>query len=283
MRIIALLILCVGAAVAGFAVLEAKKRFDSEEAELRRLAAEIQANQTQEVEQAPQIVTTPVVVAVSAMNYGKELAAADIRVVQFPEDSAPPNSFQTIEELIGEEGSEERRIVLREIAPNEPILKSKVTGFGERATISAQLTPGMRAFTLRIDTVTGVAGFLLPNDRVDIFLTKGTREGLTSNLIMQSVKVIAVDQFSGSDTNIARVANTATVEVTPEQAQKLALAQQVGRISLSLRQIDEVETTDGQRSVDIDDIIEREEVAAPAPAPAPKRLCVRKGTELICN
>ena len=142
----------------------------------------------------------------------------------------------------------------------------------------------MRAFTLRIDTVTGVAGFLLPNDRVDIFLTRGDRNGPTSDLIMQNVKVIAIDQFADTESTRARVARTATVEVSPEDAQKLALAQQVGRISLSLRQIDEVETTSESRSVNLDDIIEREEAApAPAPAPAPKRICTRKGTELFCN
>ncbi|MEL7465882.1 MAG: Flp pilus assembly protein CpaB [Pseudomonadota bacterium] len=284
MRIVAILILVAGAAIAGFAVFEAKKRFDAEEAELRRIAAEIQAqsDDNKAVEQA--VSTKPVVVAVNAMNYGRVLTADDVRIVNYPEEAVPDNAFATLEDLLGAEGAEEKRIILREVSPNEPILRSKVTGFGERATISAQLTPGMRAFTLRIDTVTGVAGFLLPNDRVDVFLTKGSRDGLTSNLIMQNVKVIAVDQLSGTTSAIARVANTATVEVTPEQAQKLALAQQVGRISLSLRQIDEVAETDAQKSVDIDDIIEREEVAAPAPAPAPKkRLCVRKGTELICN
>lgn len=284
MRFVAILILAAGAAIAGFAVFEAKKRFDAEEAELRRIAAEIQAQSSEDQQAAPQIKTKPVVVAVNAMNYGRVLNPEDVRIVDYPEGAVPANAFATLEELLGAEGSSETRIVLREISPNEPILRSKVTGFGERATISAQLTPGMRAFTLRIDTVTGVAGFLLPNDRVDIFLTKGSREGLTSNLIMQNVKVIAVDQFSGDTNAIARVANTATVEVTPEDAQKLALAQQVGRISLSLRQIDEVAETEAQKSVNIDDIIEREEVAAPAPAPAPKkRLCVRKGTELICN
>jgi pilus assembly protein CpaB len=102
---------------------------------------------------------------------------------------------------------------------------------------------------------------------------------------MQNVKVIAVDQFSDQDSSRARVARTATVEVSSDDAQKLALAQQVGNISLSLRQIDEVSVTDANEtpSVSLGDLIKREE-AAPAPAPAPKaRLCVRKGTELICQ
>lgn len=286
MRFLALLILIVGALVAGGAVWYAKDRFAQDEAKLRQMVEEIRAanKNAEETPSAPQVATKPVVVATKALRYGEAFTADHVRVVQFPEDSVPPNAFTTLEEILGSEDNRQTRTALRAIEPNEPVLKQKVTGFGERATISAQLTPGMRAFTLRIDTVTGVAGFLLPNDRVDIFLTRGDRSGPTSDLIMQNVKVIAIDQFSDTESTRARVARTATVEVTPEDAQKLALAQQVGRISLSLRQIDEVETTSESRSVNLDDIIEREVVApAPAPAPAPKRICTRKGTELTCQ
>ena len=101
---------------------------------------------------APTIETVPVVVATRKLQYGQSLTAKNLKIVQFSKDSAPPNAFATIEDLISES---EKRIVLRSIEPSEPILKSKVTGFGERATISAQLTPGMRAFTLRIDSVSG--------------------------------------------------------------------------------------------------------------------------------
>ena len=285
MRFLALVILMLGAAIAGGAIYFANTRYAAIEDELRRQAAALQANrQEQEVAAAPQIATKPVVVAAKQLRYGETISADNIKIVDFPEASVPGGAFAALEDLIGPEGSEKTRTVLRTIEANEPILPAKVTGFGERATISAQLTPGMRAFTLRIDTVSGVAGFLLPNDRVDIFLTKGTRDGLTSNLIMQNVKVIAVDQFSDTEATRARVARTATVEVSPEDAQRLSLAQQIGRISLSLRQIDEVETTEEDRSIDINDIIPAEE-AAPAPAPAPQRkqICVRKGTERICN
>ena len=286
MRFLALIILILGGVIAGGAVWYANNRYADEEAKLLRMVEEIRAaSQTgEEAEQTPQIATTPVVVAAKAMRYGEALTADHVKVVEFPEGSVPPNAFQTLEDVIGPEGSQSSRTALRAIEANEPILKAKVTGFGERATISAQLTPGMRAFTLRIDTVTGVAGFLLPNDRVDIFLTRGDRNGPTSDLIMQNVKVIAVDQFAGTETSRARVARTATVEVSPEDAQKLALAQQVGRISLSLRQIDEVETTSESPSINLDDIIVREQAEpAPAPAPAPKRICTRKGTELFCQ
>ena len=281
MRLLALVVLVLGVLVAGGAMFYAKDRYAQIEAALRAQAAQ-NAQQQQEVKPAePAIKTKPVVIAARELRYGVELAPADVKIVEFPEGSVPANGFASLEELLGAEGGQSKRVVLRAMDPNEPVLKSKVTGFGERATISAQLTPGMRAFTLRIDTVSGVAGFLLPNDRVDIFLTQGGREGLTSNVIMQNVKVIAVDQFSDKDSNRARVARTATVEVSPEQAQKLALAQQVGRISLSLRQIDEVETAEEIPSVDLSDIIKREETITP---PAPKKqICTRKGTEVFCT
>ncbi|MFV0472706.1 MAG: Flp pilus assembly protein CpaB [Pikeienuella sp.] len=270
MRLVALIILVFGVALAGGAVFFASERYASVEAALARQAAE-------EPEAGPRVETAPVVVAARALRYGETLDADAVRVVEFPKEAAPENGFASIDDILGQNG--DRRVVLRTIEPNEPILKAKVTGFGERATISAQLTPGMRAFTLQIDTVSGVAGFLLPNDRVDVYLTRNDRDGLTANLIMQNVKVIAVDQFAEQDANRARVARTATVEVSPEDAQKLALAQQIGRISLSLRQIDETATSEEVRPVAISDVV----ASAEERAAKVKNVCVRKGVELTCE
>ena len=283
MRILAVFILIIGVGIAGGAVYFASGKYAEIEAALRQQAADAQSAAKEEV---PEMETVPVAVATKALRYGQVLTPKSVKFVNFPKDSAPENSFATEEALFGD--GEDQRVVLRVIEPNEPVLKSKVTGFGERATISAQLTPGMRAATIRIDSVSGVAGFLLPNDRVDVFLTrKGAgSEGLSTNVILQNIKVIAVDQFSDQDSKLARVARTVTVEVTPDDAQRLALAQQIGRISLSLRQIDEVGTNEEVAPVKIDDIIKQEEpepVAEPEPVVEKKRLCVRKGTELICN
>lgn len=283
MRILAVIILIVGVGIAGGAVYFASGKYAQIEAALRQQAADAESAAKDEV---PAMETTAVAVATKPLKYGQVLTPKLVKFVNFPKDSAPENSFSTEEALFGD--GTEQRIVLRVIEPNEVVLKSKVTGFGERATISAQLTPGMRAATIRIDSVSGVAGFLLPNDRVDVFLTrKGAgAEGLSTNVILQNIKVIAVDQFSDQDSKLARVARTVTVEVAPDDAQRLALAQQIGRISLSLRQIDEVGTQEEVAPVNINDIIKQEEpepVAVPEPVEEKKRLCVRKGTELICN
>jgi len=271
MRVIALIILIFGVALAGGAVFFASDRYAKLQAALQQQASAVQPA-------APTIETVAVVVATAQLRYGQPLTAKALKVVEFSKDSAPSNAFSIIDDLISET---EKRIVLRNIEPGEPILKSKITGFGQRATISAQLTPGMRAYTLRIDSVSGVAGFLLPNDRVDIFLTRNNADGLAANLLMQNVKVIAIDQFSDKDSNQARVARTATVEVSPKDAQSLALAQQVGRLTMSLRQIDEVDTTEETAVIRLEDIIQTEKAPELAPV-KPKGPCTRKGIELIC-
>lgn len=274
MRIVAIMVLLIGAAIAGGAVYLMLER--------ERVLAEQMAASQKPADTAPQIETVDVVVAAKPLRYGAVLTEDAVRIVAFTKDAAPKNSFATLEKLFGVGGEGNERVVLRAMDRGEPILSNRITGFGERPTISAQLTPGMRAFTLRIDAVSGVAGFLLPNDRVDIFLTTGSRDGLKSNVIMQNVKVIAVDQLADQDARLARVSRTATVEVAPQDAQKLALAQQMGRISLSLRQIDENATDEETEAVDIGDIIKQDEAAAPAPAPK-RQPCVRKGTERICE
>ncbi|MGB0505167.1 MAG: Flp pilus assembly protein CpaB [Pikeienuella sp.] len=283
MRVVALIVLIFGVALAGGAVFFASEKYQETEAALMRLAQEAKPEEAL----APAMETVAVAVAVKPLKYGQVLNSELIKFVDFPKESVPKNSFSTEEQLFGDKSA--NRVVLRAVEVNEPILASKITGFGERATISGQLTPGMRAFTIRINTVSGVAGLLLPNDHVDIFLTRKETDGLSTNLIEQNVKIIAVDQFSGQDATRARVARTATVEVTPEQAARLALAQNVGSISLSLRQFNEVNESQPTDTVRIEDILpylaeeeEAEPVIEAAPPPK-KQICVRKGTQKICN
>jgi pilus assembly protein CpaB len=94
----------------------------------------------------------------------------------------------------------------------------------------------MRAVTVRVDDVRGVAGFVLPGERIDIVLVQGAREGSASDIILQNVRVLAVDQFVDDKQELPKLARAVTVEVNTEQAQKLILASEVGRLSLILRQ-----------------------------------------------
>src|SRR5215471_3973993 len=112
---------------------------------------------------------------------------------------------------------------------------AKVTGPGQRASLSTLLDKDKRAITIRVDDVRGVAGFILPNDRVDVMLIRtatdasGSRQ---SDLLLQDVKVIAIDQIASQQKDNPVVAKAVTLEVTPYEAQKISLATNVGSLSL---------------------------------------------------
>lgn len=209
----------------------------------------------------PQVEMTKVVVAATPLFFGNRIRREHLREVDWPSDAVPPGAFTSIEEItapeekgaVGEKvaaegnnaapGKAVERVALRAIEINEPILRSKVSGFGGRASLSNILTPEMRASTIRVNDVNGVAGFVLPNDHVDIMLTrspgggKGSRGGndLITDILLQNMKILAIDQDANEGRDKPSVVKTVTLEVTPVQAQKLVLAQRLGQLSLALR------------------------------------------------
>jgi len=187
--------------------------------------------------------TVRVLVAKQTMSYGTTIQPGNLQWVEWPKAAVPPGAFTSVETLLGEKG-DQRRIVLRSIEPGEPVLEAKITKFGESPRMSMNLGAGMRAVSISIDAVSGVAGFVAAGDRVDILLTR-TQEGrLVSSVILQDITIIAVDQSANSETTRARLGRTVTVEVDTVQAQKLALARQVGKLSLTLRGMGEGEASD---------------------------------------
>ncbi len=178
-----------------------------------------------------------IAVARVPMAYGTALTAENIRMVSWPATSVPAGAFQSTKALLGAE----TRVALRPIEAGEPILPGKVTGPGGRASISALIDPDMRAVAVRISDVAGVAGFVLPNDTVDVLLTRtpkteaeGTVDPIT-DVLLQNIRVIAIDQGASEKNNEPKVGKTATLLVDQQGAQKLALAGQVGSLSLALR------------------------------------------------
>jgi pilus assembly protein CpaB len=144
-------------------------------------------------------------------------------------------SMEELFEGVDESGD---RIALGAIVVGEPVLRPRVSGFGERPILSRQVAEGMRAISIRVDDVIGVAGFVLPGDRVDILLTRQddvNTDLMVTDIVLQSIVVLGIDQLANQQTEEPILARTATVEVTPEQAQKLALAQRAGSLSLALR------------------------------------------------
>ncbi len=178
--------------------------------------------------------TTTVVVARKVLEFGNELSADALQEREWPTDAVPEGSFAKIAEVVGSE----RRVALRSIAVGEPVLKDRVSGFGGRAALSQVIEEGYRAVAVRISDVSGAGGFILPGDRVDVLLTiSPTSEKLdtSTNILLENVRVLAIDQEADESTGGAIVAQAATIEVKPEDAQRIALASTIGTLSLSLR------------------------------------------------
>ena len=180
-----------------------------------------------------------IAVARLPLEYGATLTAENIRMVSWPSTSMPAGAFQSLKGLYG---TADPRVVLRPIEAGEPILPGKITGFGGRASLSELIETDMRAVAVRINDVAGVAGFILPGDRVDVLVTRepkldgeaGEAEQIT-DVVLQNIRVVAVDQQPSEKPTDPVVAKTVTLSVDQQGAQKLALGGQVGTISLALR------------------------------------------------
>lgn len=250
------------------------------------LARDWLQNQTPEPTVAaakPAFELTTIVVAKRPLNFGDTLTGEYLNEVNWPAGNFPEGAFRSIDELIGGENGE-NRVALRAIQVNEPVLRTKITGFGGKATLSTILEKDMRAVTIRVNDVNGVAGFVLPGDRVDVLLTRDESTGgsrnnasLITDILLQNQKVLGIDQKANDDEDKPKVARAVTLEVTPRDAQKLALASQVGSLSLALRNQTNVDP-ESARTVRIEDlkgtvtvVAQPKPVAATAPKPAPRR------------
>lgn len=178
--------------------------------------------------------TTQVAVAAAPLDYGTELTPDKIRFAAYPNTALPAGSFQSLNEILP---PGQKRVVLADMQANEPILQPKISAPGQGASIAALLPAGMRAASVSINDVSGVAGFIQPNDSVDVLITRsiGGRDDQVTDVLMQNVRVLAIGQTAKSAEGKPITARTATLLVDQLGAQKLALAQQVGTLSLVLR------------------------------------------------
>ncbi len=189
------------------------------------------------------VVTQTLVVASKSLRFGAELNSSSLREITWPEDAVPAGAFAKISDVM----ASGRRVVLTAIEANEPILSSKITGAGQRATLSAMINDGMRAVTVRVNDVDGVAGFVLPGDRVDVALTRRNDNHNMNDVVLQGTKVLAIDQTADERTDKPVIARAVTLEVSSSDAQRLALASSVGTLSLMLRRAGEAATGDVRR------------------------------------
>lgn len=178
--------------------------------------------------------TQTVLVAATDIPFGTKLTSESIKEVAWPRDSVPAGAVLVRNELLA--GPKGERIAIRSFAAGEPILRSKVSDFGEKPTLSRRVPPNMRAYSVRVSDVSGVAGFLLPGDRVDVLLTRDDSRGnVAAEVLLQNLTVLGIDQISSEDSDQPVVVKTATIQVTPEEAQKLAIGERLGTLSLALR------------------------------------------------
>ena len=190
------------------------------------------------------VATKTIVVAKQALRFGTTLTAKMLHEVPWPADAMPSGAFAKINDVLGHG----KRVVLTAIEPNEPVLALKITGPGQRATLSALVRDGMKAVTIRVNDVEGVGGFVQPGDHVDVVLTRQKDKGdASSQIVLQDARVLAVDQRADERTAKAAVPKSVTLEVGTVQAQKLWLAASVGNLSLLLRKAGETTAAQTRR------------------------------------
>ena len=210
--------------------------------------------------------TVSVLTAAIDIPLGTKIEARHVAAVQMLADTAPESGFQSIDAING-------KIALAEIMKGEILHKARFTDQGGGSALAAVVADNMRAVSVRVNDVVGVAGFLLPGNRVDIVAAYRDRQDVLSETVVQNVKVLAIDQSASSDKNEPVVVRAVTLEVTPEDAEKLILAEQRGSIQLALRN-------------PLDEKVTKRVVAAPAPvvkvqAPPPSpSVAVIRGTEM---
>ncbi len=179
--------------------------------------------------------TVSAVVAAQPFAFGEKITPDKLKVVQWPANGMPAGSFQRVTDAMGEND----RVALRAIDANELLTDKSLSGKNNRLSASTLLGPTMRAIAVPIGENSGAGGFIIPGDRVDVYVTRpGEDENQPyTDLLMQGVRVLAVGQDANVGKDKPEVVKTATIEVTPLQAQKAALAQTVGALSLSLRNL----------------------------------------------
>ncbi|MDB5746036.1 MAG: Flp pilus assembly protein CpaB [Massilia sp.] len=177
-----------------------------------------------------------IVVAAADISLGQRLTPEMVKLAEWPADSVPKGAFADPQKLAG-------RVLKSSVLVGEPVSEAKLAPVGTLGGLSALITEGKRAITVRVNDVIGVAGFTLPGNYVDIIVSTekdptpeaNGREQSISKIVLERILVLAVAQEVNRDETKPRVVNAVTLEVTPEQAETLDLARSVGTLSLALR------------------------------------------------
>lgn len=198
-------------------------------------------SQNQQVQ--PVVKETPaarILVAARTLRVGTILKEEDIKWQDWPEKGLSEAYFAAPQEKIKPLAG---KVVRTPLTAGEPVTRASLVSQGDRGFMAAILTPGMRAVTVQLSPTSSVGGFIFPGDRVDVILSQsvpvpGTRiPYVVSETVFQNVRVLGVDQRSTANEDQVRIAKTATLEVTPKMAEKVAMLSSLGTLSLSLRSL----------------------------------------------
>lgn len=173
--------------------------------------------------------TVPVVVAALDIPFGQRIEDAHLRVIQWPKANVPKEVYNAAVDVQG-------KVASQRIVEGEVIVKSRIVEQLSGSTLAAIISPDKRALTVRVNDVIGVAGFLLPGNRVDVLATRknGNKQAETRTLL-KDLKVLAVDQTASPEKDKPIVVRAVTLEVDPKQAERLVEATAEGPVQLVLR------------------------------------------------
>ncbi len=197
-----------------------------------------------------------VVAASMAIPFGTKVSERHLKTIEMPKESAPPGSFSLKEEVID-------KVSTQAIVAGEILMRERFVDQGNGSTLAALIGKNMRAVTVRVDDVIGVAGFLLPGNRVDVVAARKEGRRAVTDTILRNIEVLAVDQTASANDNEPVIVRAVTLEVTPEQAETLVKGREEGSIQLTLR-----------NPLDDEEVIEKV-VVAPKPKVAIRRAPAR--------
>ena len=195
-----------------------------------------------------------VVAASIDIPFGAKVEPRHLKTIDMPPGSAPPGAYESIDEVVG-------KVATHAVYSGEILVKNRFADHQTDSTLAAVVAENMRAVTVRVDDVVGVAGFLLPGNRVDVLASRKEKKRAITETILRNIKVLAVDQTAAVDKNDPVIVRAVTLEMTPRQAEVLVKGKEEGTIQLTLRN-------------PLDDEVFVEQ-AAPAPKPARKAAVYR--------
>lgn len=195
---------------------------------LRATAAQVATNSSKHF--------VPVVVSATDLTFGTKLDRAQLRVVRYPKESVPAGAFSDVDSVAGQTS----KIFL---AAREPVTATKLSSRG--GGLSMLVRPGLRATSLEVNQVSGVSGFVLPGDRIDVLCTvdeRGAGMEATTRTILQNAEVLASGQKTAQEDNKPITVQAVTILVDPAGAEKLALGLHEGKLHLVLRNPEDSDT-----------------------------------------